>query len=90
MLSGDGGERRQGGRGGPPGERGDREGGYRRRFGGDKEGGSGAPGEFQPQLYVPLSFTGLRSWAVVLSLLTRYCDSRGGFGRGRGAPPAAE
>lgn len=56
MLSGDG-ERRGGGRGGPPGERGDREGGYRRRFG-DRDGGKegGAPGEFQPQLYVfPLS-----------------------------------
>lgn len=52
MLSGDSGERRGGGRGGPPGERGDREGGYRRRFGDNKEGGSGAPGEFQPQLYV--------------------------------------
>lgn len=54
MLSGDSGERRSGGgRGGPPGERGDREGGYRRRFGEGKEGGGGAPGEFQPQLYVP-------------------------------------
>lgn len=56
MLSGDSGERRGGGRGGPPGERGDREGGYRRRFGDNKEGGSGAPGEFQPQLYVSSCF----------------------------------
>ncbi|KAH8152530.1 uncharacterized protein LAJ45_03370 [Morchella importuna] len=62
MLSGDGGERRQGGRGGPPGERGDREGGYRRRF----DNKEGAPsGGFNPEF-------------------------RGGFGRGRGAPPAAE
>lgn len=51
MLSGDGGERRQGGRGGPPGERGDREGGYRRRLGDNKEGGAPS-GDFQPQLYV--------------------------------------
>ncbi|KAL7273486.1 hypothetical protein RUND412_003661 [Rhizina undulata] len=59
MMGGD--ERRGGGRGG---ERGDREGGYRRRFG-DREGGEkeGAPGEFK---------------------------FRGGFGRGRGAPPTAE
>ena len=63
MMGGDGDRppRREGGRGGP---RGDREGGYRRRegggFGGEKEG---APsGEFRPEF-------------------------RGGFGRGRGAPP---
>ena len=52
---------RPGGRGGR--DRGEREGGYRRRDMGDataKEGG--APGEFAPQF-------------------------RGGFGRGRGAPP---
>ena len=64
MMGGDDrGERRPGGgRGGPRGERGDRDGGYRRRDAGEgKEGG--APGEFQPSF-------------------------RGGFGRGRGAPPS--
>ena len=61
MMGGDDRERRPGGRGGPRGDRGDREGGYRRREMGDtKEGG--APGEFAPSF-------------------------RGGFGRGRGAPP---
>src|SRR5207302_5563188 len=59
MLSGDGDRRPGGGRGG---ERGDREGGYRRRFG-DKEGGKDAQtGEFAPQLYVsPSVFLG-ESW----------------------------
>ncbi|MCJ1288644.1 hypothetical protein MMC34_000172 [Xylographa carneopallida] len=48
MMGGDDRERRPGGRGGPRGERGDREGGYRRRDAGEgKEGG--APGEFAPQ-----------------------------------------
>ncbi|KAG0644167.1 putative 40s ribosomal protein s10 [Tuber brumale] len=62
MLGGDGDRRPGGGRGG---ERGDREGGYRRRFG-DKDGGKDAQtAEFQPQF-------------------------RGGFGRGRGAPPAGQ
>ena len=62
MMGGDDRERRPGGRGGPRGDRGDREGGYRRREMGDtKEGG--APGEFAPSF-------------------------RGGFGRGRGAPPS--
>lgn len=62
MLSGDGDRRPGGGRGG--GERGDREGGYRRRFG-DKEGGGKdtQTGEFQPQLYVPPSFFLRGSWA---------------------------
>ncbi|KAL9005527.1 MAG: hypothetical protein Q9188_001688 [Gyalolechia gomerana] len=59
MMGGDDRERRPGGRGAPRGDRGDREGGYRRREEG-KEGG--APGEFAPTF-------------------------RGGFGRGRGAPP---
>ncbi|KAK4635814.1 40S ribosomal protein S10-B [Fulvia fulva] len=67
MMGGDDRERRGGGRGGPRGDRGDREGGYRRREGGlgdreNKEGG--APGGFNPEF-------------------------RGGFGRGRGAPPAS-
>lgn len=63
MMGGDGDrERRPGGCGAPRGDRGDREGGYRRRDAGEgKEGG--APGEFAPQF-------------------------RGGFGRGRGAPPS--
>ncbi|KAL8710332.1 MAG: hypothetical protein Q9220_005102 [cf. Caloplaca sp. 1 TL-2023] len=61
MMGGDDRERRPGGgRGAPRGDRGDREGGYRRREEG-KEGG--APGEFAPTF-------------------------RGGFGRGRGAPPS--
>lgn len=48
MMGGDDRERRPGGRGGPRGDRGDREGGYRRRDAGEgKEGG--APGEFAPQ-----------------------------------------
>ena len=48
MIGGDDRERRGGGRGGPRGERGDREGGYRRRDAAEgKEGG--APGEFAPQ-----------------------------------------
>jgi len=65
MMGGDGdrGERRGAGRGGPRGDRGE----YRRREGGDKEGGPGAGG-FQP------SFNR---------------EDRGGFGRGRGAPPAS-
>ena len=47
MIGGDDRERRPGGRGIPRGDRGDREGGYRRRdLGEGKEGG--APGEFQP------------------------------------------
>lgn len=48
-------------RGPPRGDRGDREGGYRRRFDGasgdgrkDKEGG--APTDYQPQLWVHLLF----------------------------------
>lgn len=45
MMGGDG--ERPRGRGAPR-ERGDREGGYRRREEGGKEGG-GAPGEFAPQ-----------------------------------------
>lgn len=46
MMGGDGdrGERRGGGRGGPRGDRGE----YRRREGGDKEGGMGAGG-FNPE-----------------------------------------
>ncbi|KIH93481.1 small subunit ribosomal protein S10e [Sporothrix brasiliensis 5110] len=61
MMGGEERERRPfGGRG--RGDRGEREGGYRRRDAGEgKEGG--APGEFAPQF-------------------------RGGFGRGRGAPPS--
>ena len=60
MMGGD--DRRPGGRGGPRGDRGDREGGYRRRDAGEgKEGG--APGDFAPNF-------------------------RGGFGRGRAAPPS--
>lgn len=63
MMGGDDRERRPGGRGAPRGDRGDRDGGYRRRDAGEgKEGG--APGEFAPTF-------------------------RGGFGRGRGAPPAS-
>lgn len=76
MMGGDGERERRpggGGRGGRGGyggdrgdrDRGDREGGYRRRDMGDataKEGGD-APGGFAPQF-------------------------RGGFGRGRGAPPS--
>lgn len=47
MMGGDDRERRPGGRGAPRGDRGDREGGYRRRDAGEgKEGG--APGEFAP------------------------------------------
>lgn len=62
MMGGDDRERRSGGRGAPRGDRGEREGGYRRRDAGEgKEGG--APGEFAPSF-------------------------RGGFGRGRGAPPS--
>ena len=62
MMGGDDRERRPGGRGAPRGDRGEREGGYRRRDAGEgKEGG--APGEFAPTF-------------------------RGGFGRGRGAPPS--
>ena len=62
-MGGEDRERRTGGRGAPRGDRGDRDGGYRRRDAGDgKEGG--APGEFAPTF-------------------------RGGFGRGRGAPPAS-
>ena len=61
MLSGDGDRRSGGGRGG---ERGDREGGYRRRDGGG--GKDTQTGEFQPQLYAPpsslLFFPG-GSWA---------------------------
>jgi len=60
---GRGGPRREGEEGGYRGRGGDREGGYRRRDQGDKEGGA-APGEYQPSF-------------------------RGGFGRGRGAPPPA-
>lgn len=74
MLSGDSGERRGGGRGGPPGERGDREGGYRRRFGDNKEGGSGAPGEFQPQLYVtPCSYPHTQGPEAPRFLLGELC-----------------
>lgn len=53
-MGGDRDERR-----GPP--RGDREGGYRRRFDGPNDSRSapqkegGAPGEFKPELYVPLT-----------------------------------
>lgn len=43
MMGGDDRDKRQGGRGGP---RGEREGGYRRREEGGKEGG--APGGFEP------------------------------------------
>ncbi len=46
MMGGDDRERRPGGRGAPRGDRGDREGGYRRRDAG--EGKEGAPGEFAP------------------------------------------
>ncbi|PMD45064.1 hypothetical protein L207DRAFT_578006 [Hyaloscypha variabilis F] len=68
MMGGEGERERKpfGGRGGRGGDRdrGDREGGYRRRDAGG-EGKDGAPsGEFAPQF-------------------------RGGFGRGRGAPPPA-
>ncbi|KAF3799532.1 40S ribosomal protein S10-A [Colletotrichum gloeosporioides] len=52
-----------GGRG--RGERGDREGGYRRRDAGEGGKEGGAPGGFEPQF-------------------------RGGFGRGRGAPPSTD
>ena len=46
MMGGDD-QRRGGGRGGPRGDRGDRDGGYRRRDAGEgKEGG--APGDFAP------------------------------------------
>ena len=62
MMGGDDRERRPGGRGGPRGDRGDREGGYRRREMGDSKEG-GAPEGFAPSF-------------------------RGGFGRGRGAPPS--
>ena len=62
------------------GDREGREGGYRRREGGAKEGG--APGEFKPELYVTQELWNEKT------LLTVF--SRGGFGRGRGAaPPAA-
>ncbi|KAI4097468.1 MAG: hypothetical protein L6R37_006797 [Teloschistes peruensis] len=46
MMGGDDRERRPGGRGGSRGERGDREGGYRRRDEGKDQGG--APSEFAP------------------------------------------
>lgn len=47
MMGGGDDQRRGGGRGGPRGDRGDREGGYRRRDAGEgKEGG--APGDFAP------------------------------------------
>jgi small subunit ribosomal protein S10e len=66
MLSGDGGERRQGGRGGPPGERGDREGGYRRRF----DNKEGAPsGGFELYVYPLLRFLGDREWIADVRLL---------------------
>ncbi|KAL8660794.1 MAG: hypothetical protein Q9202_006216 [Teloschistes flavicans] len=61
MMGGDDRERRPGGRGGPRGDRGDREGGYRRRDEGKDQGV--APSEFAPSF-------------------------RGGFGRGRSAPPS--
>ena len=67
MMGGDGERERRPfggrGRGGDRPERGDRDGGYRRRDAGEGKEGGGAPGEFQPQF-------------------------RGGFGRGRGAPPS--
>ena len=47
MMGGEG-ERRPGGRGGPRGDREGREGGYRRREQGDKEGAPGAGG-FNPE-----------------------------------------
>ncbi|KAK6436944.1 hypothetical protein LTR95_006863 [Oleoguttula sp. CCFEE 5521] len=75
MLGADGdrGGERRGGGRGGP-PRGDREGGYRRRDAGEgKEGG--APGGFAP------SFGGERG--------DRDREQRGGFGRGRGAPPAS-
>ncbi|KAG0128196.1 40S ribosomal protein S10-A [Tuber indicum] len=88
MLSGDGDRRPGGGRGG---ERGDREGGYRRRFG-DKDGGKDTQtGEFQPQLYVPPSaFLGEVEWGKNGKGTNMCASSRGGFGRGRGAPPAGQ
>ncbi len=59
MMGGDERERRGpggggAGRGGYRGERGDREGGYRRRDAGEGGKEGGAPGEFAPQLYVLL------------------------------------
>ncbi|CAF9924367.1 MAG: hypothetical protein GOMPHAMPRED_003607 [Gomphillus americanus] len=48
MMGDDGRERRGGGRGGPRGERGDRD-GYRRRDQGEGGKEGGAPGEFAPQ-----------------------------------------
>ena len=47
MMGGGDDQRRGGGRGGPRGDRGDREGGYRRRDAGESKEG-GAPGDFAP------------------------------------------
>jgi small subunit ribosomal protein S10e len=87
MMGEDGGrgERRFGGRGrgGDRGDRGDREGGYRRRDAGEGGKEGGAPGDFAPQLYVETPL-----WPC--EVIRRYAnkdDSRGGFGRGRGAAP---
>jgi hypothetical protein len=65
MMGGDGDrERRGGGRGGPRGERGERDGYRRRDDAGGKEGG--APGGFEP------GFRGGFGMFFLLALLTRF------------------